>query len=196
MRSAWHGWAWSTPHHPTRPIPYARLPPGGVQGWRAGSHAQPGCPTRGAPPAAARQLHLLTRPRLYHIPDYILPQTTSSPSPILHAHVRRPALSHDRKRLSSRALLSHPRVNQPRAFWVVIFTGKLGFIAGSSCNVVWCWVGAGGLHTQQQTAARFQSSTSRNKPPVVPPFLVTVIGVDSPRETPPHQASASPVVLL
>ena len=31
----------------------------GVQGWRACSHAQPGCPTRGALPAAARQLHLL-----------------------------------------------------------------------------------------------------------------------------------------
>ena len=28
---------------------YARLPPGGVQGW------QPGCPTRGAPPAAHRE---------------------------------------------------------------------------------------------------------------------------------------------
>ena len=32
---------------------------GGVQGWRACRHAQPGCPIRGAPPAAARQLHLL-----------------------------------------------------------------------------------------------------------------------------------------
>jgi len=40
---------------------YARLPLGGVQGWRAYPHAQPGCPTRGAPPAAARQLLLLTR---------------------------------------------------------------------------------------------------------------------------------------
>ena len=42
------------------PFDNARLPPGGVQGWRACSHAQPGSPTRGAPPAAARQLHLLT----------------------------------------------------------------------------------------------------------------------------------------
>ena len=40
-------------------VVYARLPPGGVQGWRAYSQAQPGCPTRGAPSAAARQLHLL-----------------------------------------------------------------------------------------------------------------------------------------
>ena len=40
---------------------HAQLAPGGVQGWRACPHAQPGCPTRGAPPAApARQLHLLT----------------------------------------------------------------------------------------------------------------------------------------
>jgi len=39
---------------------HARLPPGGVQGWRACPHAQPGCPTRGAPPASARQLHLHT----------------------------------------------------------------------------------------------------------------------------------------
>ena len=40
----------------------AQLPfPWGVQGWRACPHAQPGCPTRGAPPAATRQqLHLLT----------------------------------------------------------------------------------------------------------------------------------------
>jgi len=39
---------------------YARLPPGGVQGL-AGVFTRPaGCPTRGAPPAAARQLHLLT----------------------------------------------------------------------------------------------------------------------------------------
>jgi len=43
----------------TAPSLYARLPPEGVQGWRACSHAQPGCPTQGAPPAAARQLHLL-----------------------------------------------------------------------------------------------------------------------------------------
>ena len=41
----------------TNHVDYARLPPGGVQGWRACPHAQPGCPTRGAPPAAARQLH-------------------------------------------------------------------------------------------------------------------------------------------
>ena len=34
---------------------YARLPPGGVQGWRACPHAQPGCPTRGAPPAEHRE---------------------------------------------------------------------------------------------------------------------------------------------
>jgi len=40
---------------------FARLPPRGVQRWRACPHAQPGCPTRWAPPAAARQLHLLTR---------------------------------------------------------------------------------------------------------------------------------------
>jgi hypothetical protein len=33
---------------------YARLSSGVVQGWRACPHAQPGCPTRGAPPAAAR----------------------------------------------------------------------------------------------------------------------------------------------
>ena len=38
---------------------WAWLPPGGVQGWRACPHAQPGRPSRGAPPAAARQLHLL-----------------------------------------------------------------------------------------------------------------------------------------
>jgi len=40
---------------------HAQLPSEGVQGWRACAHpnAQPGCPTRGAPPAAARQLHLL-----------------------------------------------------------------------------------------------------------------------------------------
>jgi len=38
----------------------ARLPPEGVQGWRACPHAQPGCPIREAPPAAARQLHSLT----------------------------------------------------------------------------------------------------------------------------------------
>ena len=59
-----------TPEHEGRTDPtrvtradahhYARLPPGGVQGWRACPHAQPGCSTRGAPPAAARQLHLLT----------------------------------------------------------------------------------------------------------------------------------------
>jgi len=30
---------------------HAQLSPGGVQGWRACPHAQPGCPTRGAPPA-------------------------------------------------------------------------------------------------------------------------------------------------
>ena len=36
---------------------HARLPPAGVPGWRACSHAQLGCPTRGAPSAAARQLH-------------------------------------------------------------------------------------------------------------------------------------------
>jgi len=42
---------------------HAQLPPEGVQGWRACPHAQPGCPTRGTPPAAARQLHLLTRDR-------------------------------------------------------------------------------------------------------------------------------------
>jgi len=36
---------------------YARLPPGGVQGWRACSHAQPGCPTRGAPPLTASPSH-------------------------------------------------------------------------------------------------------------------------------------------
>ena len=35
---------------------HAQLP----SGWRACPHAQPGCPTRGAPPAAARQLHSLT----------------------------------------------------------------------------------------------------------------------------------------
>jgi hypothetical protein len=50
------------PHpHLTLPAPnHAQLPPGGVQGWRACPHAQPGFPTRGAPPAAARRLHLLT----------------------------------------------------------------------------------------------------------------------------------------
>ena len=41
----------------TTPSPV--LPPGeGVQGWRACAHAQPGCPTREAPSAAARQLHV------------------------------------------------------------------------------------------------------------------------------------------
>jgi len=39
---------------------HAQLPPGGVQGWRACPHAQPGCRTREAPPAAARQLLSLT----------------------------------------------------------------------------------------------------------------------------------------
>jgi hypothetical protein len=39
---------------------YAWLPPGGVQGWRACSHAQPGCPTRGAPPAEHRKEASLT----------------------------------------------------------------------------------------------------------------------------------------
>ena len=44
---------------------HTQLPPGGVQGWRACPHAQPGCPTRGAPPAALlspvgrRSIHLL-----------------------------------------------------------------------------------------------------------------------------------------
>ena len=38
---------------------HARLPPGGVQGWRAWPHAQPGCRIRGTPSASARQLHLL-----------------------------------------------------------------------------------------------------------------------------------------
>ena len=39
---------------------HAQLHPGIVQGWRACTHAQPDYPTRGAPPAAARQLHLPT----------------------------------------------------------------------------------------------------------------------------------------
>ena len=30
---------------------HARLPPGGVHGWRVCPQAHPGCPTRGAPPA-------------------------------------------------------------------------------------------------------------------------------------------------
>ena len=36
---------------------HAQLPSGGVHGWRPCPHAQPGCPTRVAPPAAARRLH-------------------------------------------------------------------------------------------------------------------------------------------
>ena len=46
----------------TFPTDHARLPPAGVQCWRACPHAQPGCITRGAPSAAVRQLHLLTYP--------------------------------------------------------------------------------------------------------------------------------------
>ena len=38
---------------------WSLYPPRGVQGWRACPNAQPGCSTRGAPSAAARQLHLL-----------------------------------------------------------------------------------------------------------------------------------------
>jgi len=40
------------------PSPRPASPPEGVRGWRACAH--PGCPTRGAPPAAARQPHSLT----------------------------------------------------------------------------------------------------------------------------------------
>jgi len=47
---------------------YAQLLPGGVQGWRACLPGQPGCPTRGAPSAAARQLHLLTNGMVYTRP--------------------------------------------------------------------------------------------------------------------------------
>ena len=39
----------------TFPNLQAQLPPGGIQGWRACPHAQPGCPTRGAPPAEHRK---------------------------------------------------------------------------------------------------------------------------------------------
>jgi len=41
---------------------HAQLPLGGVQGWAGVSHtnAQQGCPARGAPPDATRQLHSLT----------------------------------------------------------------------------------------------------------------------------------------
>ena len=51
---------------PTPLLSHAGSLQGRVQGWRACPHAQPGCPTRGAPPAAARQLylHLLTPPPL------------------------------------------------------------------------------------------------------------------------------------
>jgi len=179
------------PSHPIRPAPSR-----GSTGLAGGFTRPAGLPhpwgatscRKAAPFTYPSQT--ISYPRLYPAPDYIIPLAHPPRARTTASSLTRP------QKAASRALLSHPRVNQPRAFWVVIFTGKLGFIAGSSCNVVWCWVGAGGLHTQQQTAARFQSSTSRNKPPVVPPFLVTVIGVDSPRETPPHQASASPVVLL
>lgn len=39
---------------------HARLRPGEVQGWRACPHVPPGCPTRGVPAAASRQLYLLS----------------------------------------------------------------------------------------------------------------------------------------
>jgi len=41
-------------------IEVRRQSPGSLQGWWACSHAHPGCPTRETPPAAGRQLHLLT----------------------------------------------------------------------------------------------------------------------------------------
>jgi len=57
----------------------AQLPPGGVQCLRACPHAQPGCPTRGAPPAdTATQLHFLSQ---LHAPT-ALTHTQLSPTPL------------------------------------------------------------------------------------------------------------------
>ena len=69
----WHA---SSPHW--LPTPHAHLPPGGVQGWRACLHAQPGRPTCGAPTtSSATQLHFLT-PRECDAPVVCLRRTLDS----------------------------------------------------------------------------------------------------------------------
>jgi len=75
---------------------HARLPPGGVQGGWACSHAQPGCPTRGAPSAAATQLLSLTAYSFVQATssnkghDWTEPTPTDVPNPDSKTQVTRP----------------------------------------------------------------------------------------------------------
>ena len=62
-------------------------PSRGVQGWPACPHAQPGCPTPGAPSAAARQLHLLT----YLLTYLLSPQVPPLPADSSESESSRPS---------------------------------------------------------------------------------------------------------